>query len=68
MTPEREKGEGLHEDIGGGEHLTVNSTDDPAVAGGHYQSQTNSEREKQTAVYDSEGDMPAGKGDNDEFE
>ena len=67
MSVDRDAGEGMHEDIGGGESLTVNSTDDPSVPGGHYQSQTNADGEKQTAVFDSEGNMPAGKGDNDEF-
>jgi len=64
---ERAEGEGMHEDTGGGEHITVNSTDDPDVEGGYYQSQTNADGDKQTAVYDSEGDLAEGKGDNDEF-
>lgn len=43
---------------GGGEKLTVNSTNDPDVPGGHYQT---------TTVYDADGNMPSGKGDNDRY-
>lgn len=64
----REPGEGMHEDIGGGERLTVNSTDDPSVPGGHYQTTTNDQGDKSTAVYDADGGMPAGAGDNDSYE
>lgn len=63
----RDPNEGMHEEIGGGEKLTVNSTDDPDVPGGWYQSTTNADGEKSTVVYDADGNMPAGKGDNDDF-
>lgn len=67
--PDRDHDEGLHTDIGGGEHLTVNSTDNPDVEGGWYQTTTNDDGDKSTAVYDKDGYMPSGKkmGDNDKY-
>jgi len=36
---------------------TVNPTSDPQVPGGYYHSQTNSDGEKSTAVYNSDGSL-----------
>lgn len=63
----RDPNEGARFSIGGGEYLTVNSTDDPAAPGGWYQSTSNSSGEHSTAVYDANGDMPAGLGNNDDY-
>ena len=67
---ERDPNEGMREDIGGGETLTVNSTDNPNAEGGWYQTTTNDQSEKSTAVYDADGNMPEGgkMGDNDAYE
>jgi hypothetical protein len=66
---DRGPGEGLDTDIGGGEHLTVNSTDNPSIPGCWYQTTTNDKGDKSSAVYDSHGNMPSGKGtgDNDKY-
>lgn len=53
---------------GGGEELTVNPTDDPRAPGGWYQTTTDSSGNKSTAVYDADGNMPAGLGDNDKYQ
>lgn len=62
--------DGVQFDIGGGEKITINPTDNPAFPGGWYQSTTNDQGEKSTVVYDANGDMPSGKGtgDNDSYE
>lgn len=61
--------EGVQFDLGGGEKLTVNPTDNPKYPGGWYQTTTNDQGEKSTAVYDADGNMPSGKGtgDNDNY-
>lgn len=53
---------------GGSERLTVNPNDDPKAPGGWYQStKDEATGEKSTAVYDSDGNMPPGMGDNDKY-
>lgn len=63
-----EPGVGARFGTGGGENLTVNPTSDPSVPGGWYQTTTDGQGNKSTAVYDANGDMPAGKGDNDSYQ
>ena len=71
----RDSDEGMQIDIGDDHKLTVNSADDKDLPGGWYQTtsrpkepgETNADA-KSTAVYDSEGNMPAGKGDNNRYE
>ena len=58
---ERAEGEGLHEDIGGGQTLTVNETNAPSNPGGYYQSQSNGEGQHVTQVFDSSGNEIAEK-------
>jgi hypothetical protein len=53
--------------LGGGETLTVNPTKDPKVPGGWYQTTTKGKGKKSTAVYDADGNMPRGRGDNDRY-
>jgi len=62
--------EGERFGIGGDETITVNPADNPSNPGGWYQTTTNSEGDKSTAVYDADGNMPSGKGfgDNDSYE
>ncbi|MDE9364448.1 hypothetical protein PZ938_02415 [Luteipulveratus sp. YIM 133132] len=62
--------EGERFGIGDDETLTVNPTDNPDVEGGWYQTTTNSQGDKSTAVYDRDGNMPSGSkmGDNDSYE
>jgi hypothetical protein len=69
MSGDRDPSEGAVIDLGGGEKLTVNPTDNPNVPGGWYQTTTDSQGNKSTAVYDSNGGMPSGKdkGDNDKY-
>jgi hypothetical protein len=64
---DRDPNEGARFSIGGGEFLTVNSTDDPSVPGGWYQTTTNDGGDKSTAVYDANGDIPSGAGNNDDY-
>lgn len=61
--------EGERFELGGGEYLTVNPTDNPNVPGGWYQTTTNDQGDKSTAVYDASGNMPSGSqfGDNDKY-
>jgi len=44
---------------------TVNPTSDPRVPGGYYHSQTNSDGEKSTAVFDADGFLAAIKQNKD---
>ncbi|WP_155848443.1 hypothetical protein [Arthrobacter sp. 35W] len=57
--------EGEQFDLGGGERLTVNPTDNPNYPGGWYQTTTDADGNKSTAVYDKDGNMPSGKGTGD---
>lgn len=62
--------EGEQFDIGDGMKLTVNPADNPNNPGGWYQTTTDSNGNKSTAVYDADGNMPSGKGygDNDRYQ
>lgn len=64
---ERDPNEGARFSIGGGEYLTVNSTDYPSVPGGWYHTTSNESGEHSTAVYDANLDMPSGAGNNIDY-